>query len=89
KTMLMDLSFERAPVKAKRRAHFHNFMADAQDRIHKARQAVIAGTAKEKDPILPVADELAAEAKLLCFDEFAVTDIADAMILGRLFQRMF
>jgi cell division protein ZapE len=89
KTMLMDLFFERAPVKAKRRAHFHNFMADAQDRIHKARQAVIAGTAKEKDPILPVADELAAEAKLLCFDEFAVTDIADAMILGRLFQRMF
>jgi cell division protein ZapE len=89
KTMLMDLFFERAPVKAKRRAHFHKFMADAQDRIHQARQAIIAGQTKQTDPIVPVADELAAEAKLLCFDEFAVNDIADAMILGRLFQRMF
>ncbi len=89
KTMLMDLFFERAPVKAKRRVHFHKFMADAQDRIHKARQAIVAGTLAGSDPIAPVAADLAAEARLLCFDEFAVNDIADAMILGRLFARMF
>jgi len=89
KTMLMDLFFERAPVKAKRRVHFHTFMADAQDRIHRARQAIVAGTLAERDPIAPVAAALAAEARLLCFDEFAVYDIADAMILGRLFARMF
>lgn len=89
KTMLMDLFFERAPVKLKRRVHFHKFMADAQDRIHRARQAIVAGTLAGSDPIVPVAAELAAEARLLCFDEFAVTDIADAMILGRLFTRLF
>jgi cell division protein ZapE len=89
KTMLMDLFFERAAVKSKRRVHFHKFMADAQDRIHKARQAILAGTLADSDPIAPVAAALASEARLLCFDEFAVYDIADAMILGRLFQRMF
>ena len=89
KTMLMDLFYERAPVKAKRRAHFHAFMADIQSRIHAARQAIVAGTLSGNDPIAPVAAELAAEVKLLCFDEFAVYDIADAMILGRLFSRLF
>ncbi len=89
KTMLMDLFFENAPVKAKRRAHFHEFMADVHDRIFQEREGQKRGTRKQADPLQPVADELAREAKLLCFDEFHVTDIADAMILGRLFQKLF
>ncbi len=89
KTMLMDLFFECAPIKEKRRAHFHEFMADVHERIFQEREAQKNGTKKVTDPLQPVADELSAEAKLLCFDEFHVTDIADAMILGRLFQKMF
>lgn len=89
KTMLMDLFFETSQVAKKRRAHFHAFMADAQDRIHRARQAILAGRLKGDDPIQPVAAEIAAETHLLCFDEFAVYDIADAMVLGRLFEKLF
>lgn len=89
KTMLMDLFFETAPVEKKRRAHFHEFMADVQDRLVTARQAIKEGRLKESDPIAPVAAELADEALLLCFDEFHVNDIADAMILARLFERLF
>ena len=89
KTMMMDLFFECSTVTRKRRAHFHAFMADAQDRIHHARRAIVEGRAKSDDPIAPVAEEIAAETRLLCFDEFAVYDIADAMILGRLFQKLF
>ncbi len=88
KTMLMDLFHEAAP-EPKRRVHFHGFLADAHERIHAYRQALKAGTVKGDDPIGPVADQLADEATLLCFDEFTVTDIADAMILGRLFNHLF
>ncbi|MDK9696298.1 MAG: cell division protein ZapE [Siculibacillus sp.] len=89
KTMLMDLFFECSTVTRKRRAHFHAFMADTQDRIHRTRRAILDGRLKGDDPIAPVAEEIAAETRLLCFDEFAVYDIADAMILGRLFQKLF
>ena len=83
KTMLMDLFFEETAFAPKRRAHFHEFMADVHERIAKARHDV------PGDPIPHVADEIAKEAKLLCFDEMHVTDIADAMILGRLFEGLF
>ncbi len=89
KTMLMDLFFETAAVEKKRRAHFHEFMADVQDRLVQARHAIKEGRAKDGDPIAPVAAALAEEASLLCFDEFHVNDIADAMILARLFERLF
>ena len=77
------------PVRRKRRVHFNAFMADVHDRIQKHRQARKDGTAREDDPIPPVARALADEAWVLCFDEFSVTDIADAMILSRLFSALF
>ena len=89
KTMLMDFFFELLPVRRKRRVHFNDFMADVQDRIQKHRQARKEGTVKEDDPIPPVARALADETWVLCFDEFSVTDIADAMILSRLFSALF
>ncbi|RWX69035.1 cell division protein ZapE [Mesorhizobium sp. M4B.F.Ca.ET.089.01.1.1] len=89
KTMLMDMFFELLPVRRKRRVHFNDFMADVQDRIQKHRQARKNGDVKEDDPIPPVARALAEQAWVLCFDEFSVTDIADAMILSRLFSALF
>jgi cell division protein ZapE len=89
KTMLMDLFFAACPVRRKRRAHFHEFMADVHERIHAYRQKIKAGELANGDPITRVAADIADEAWVLCFDEFHVTDIADAMILGRLFTSLF
>ena len=89
KTMLMDLFCAASEVRRKRRAHFHEFMADVHDRVREARHALKMGQLVNGDPIRRVADEIAQETWLLCFDEFHVTDIADAMILGRLFTRLF
>ena len=89
KTMLMDLFFAASVVKRKRRVHFHEFMADVHERVHVFRQDIKNGALLELDPIQRAAAAIAEETWLLCFDEFHVTDIADAMILGRLFTRLF
>jgi cell division protein ZapE len=89
KTMLMDMFFRLVPVQRKRRVHFNDFMADVHDRIARHRQARKHGEVMEDDPLPPVAKALATEAWVLCFDEFAVNDIADAMILSRLFSALF
>ncbi len=84
KTMLMDTFFPLATEARKRRAHFHEFMAEVHERVHAARKG-----SKGSDPIATVAVEIAAETRLLCLDEFMVTDITDAMILSRLFTQLF
>jgi cell division protein ZapE len=89
KTMLMDLFFQASPVEHKRRAHFHEFMADVHERIYGYRQEIARGELANADVIALTAQAIFDEAWLLCFDEFHVTDIADAMILGRLFAKLF
>jgi cell division protein ZapE len=89
KTMLMDLFFAASPVLRKRRVHFHEFMTEVHERVHALRQQIKTGTSKDRDPIALAATAIADESWLLCCDEFHVTDIADAMILGRLFAHLF
>ena len=97
KSMLMDLFFEHAPVEARRRVHFHEFMAEVHDRLDAWRKLSEDERKRSEwrvkgagdDPIAPVAKQIASEANLLCFDEFQVTQIADAMVLARLFEALF
>lgn len=89
KTMLMDLFFQHSSVEHKRRAHFHEFMAEVHERIYGYRQNIARGEIADGDVIALTANAIFEESWLLCFDEFHVTDIADAMILGRLFAKLF
>ena len=89
KTMLMDMFFQHSPTKHKRRAHFHEFMAEVHERIYGYRQNIARGEIADGDVIARTAHAIFDQAWLLCFDGFHVTDIADAMILGRLFSKLF
>jgi len=97
KSMLMDVFFRFAPIEQKRRVHFHAFMIDVHARINEWRKLDKAGRRASPhhkrgdgdDPIVPVARSIAKQAMLLCFDEFHVTDITDAMILARLFEALW
>jgi cell division protein ZapE len=88
KTMLMDLFFESVSLEAKRRIHFHEFMVDVHDRLRKAREKMEHRRMNDGDPLSHVVRALATEARLLCLDELAVSDIADAMMLGRVLTEL-
>ena len=81
--MLMDLFFEASTIEKKRRVHFHEFMQKIHEDLHEARKENIS------EAIRPVAQNIISQVKLLCFDEMQITDITDAMIVGRLFEFFF
>ena len=91
KSMLMDLFFDTAPVEKKRRTHFHAFMLEVHDRWHRWREERGSRRTanRDEDPMPFLARSMADSGWLLCFDEFHVVDVADAMILGRLFTALF
>lgn len=84
KTMLMDLFYKSLPRSDKKRIHFHNFMLQLHGRLHQLKST----THQHKDPVPLLADQLATESRVLCLDEFQVTDIADAMLLRRLLEEL-
>lgn len=86
KSLLMDMLYDTTAIAPKRRVHYHAFMIDVHARIHRWRTG---GKGADRDPIPPLAAALAGETKLLCLDELQVTDVADAMLLGRLFSTLF
>ncbi len=83
KSMLMDMFYDLAPTSAKRRVHFHAFMQEVHEHMHEVRKTGI------EDALKPVAQKIINETDLLCFDEMQITDITDAMIVGRLFEALF
>lgn len=83
KSMLMDLFFDAAPIAGKRRVHFHAFMQEIHGALHEARKTGV------EDALVPVAEDVARGLQLLCFDEMQITDITDAMLVGRLFDLLF
>ena len=83
KSMLMDMFFDEAPVDKKRRVHFHAFMQEIHDGMHQARKAMVSAA------LDPVANKVIGTSALLCFDEMQISDITDAMIVGRLFEKLF
>jgi cell division protein ZapE len=89
KSHLMDMFYAVADITPKKRVHFNEFMQLTHQLIHDHRRRYKTGNTKQKDPVLPVGKMLASKSKLLCFDEFAVSDITDAMLLGRLFKVLF